>query len=41
MPDLDKRVVHRGAAGSVHDSKVHDELYSPVAAAMRTEARST
>jgi len=39
VPDLDKSVVHRGAGGSVHDSKVHDEFYTAVAGGMRTEAR--
>ena len=37
MPDLDESGVHRGAGGCVHNSKVHDELDSPVAATMRTE----
>ena len=30
MPDLDESVVHWAAGGSVHDSKVHEELYSPI-----------
>ena len=30
MPDLDESVVHRSAGGGVHDSKVHEEFYSPV-----------
>ena len=37
MPDIDESAVHRGASGSVHDSKVHEEFYSPVKVAMRTE----
>ena len=37
MPDLNESVVHWGAAGSVHDSEVHEELYSPIAVVMRTE----
>ena len=39
MPDLDETVVHRSAGGSIHDSKVHEKLYTPImiAVMMRTE----
>ena len=37
MPNLDESVVHRGAGGSVHDSKVHDELQPPIMVAIRME----
>jgi len=37
MPDLNESVVHWGAGGSVHDSKVHQELHSPIAVVIRTQ----
>ena len=39
MPYLDESVVHRGAGSSIHDSEVHEKLYSPITIAetMRTE----
>ena len=37
MPDLNESVVHWAAARSVHDSKVHEELDSPIALVIRTE----
>jgi len=37
MPELDERVFYWGTGGGVQDSKVHQELHSPVAVAMRTE----
>jgi len=35
VPDLDEGVVHRSAGGSVQDSKVHEQFYSPIVVAMR------
>jgi len=39
LPDLDKGIVYRFASGGIQDSKVHEEVYSPVTVAMRTERR--
>ena len=37
MPDFDEGVVHWGAGGGVQDFKIHDEFYSSIAVAIRTE----
>ena len=37
MPDFDEGVVHRGAGGGVQDPKIHEEFYSSIAVAIRTE----
>jgi hypothetical protein len=31
VPDLDESVVQWGASGSIHDTKIHEERYSPIA----------
>jgi len=30
VPDFNESVVHWGAGCSIHDSKIHEELYSPI-----------
>lgn len=35
LPDLDKGAVYRFTSGGIQDSKVHEEVHSPVTVAMR------
>jgi len=39
LPDLDKGVFQRFAGGGIYDSKVHEEIHSPVTVTMRKRRR--